>query len=98
MKGKQQDLKKRGKALDRMNEAEETKNVALAECERKDVKAREDQKRIKSSLKSLSKNLDKERQRLEELQTAPERLAKEIEEAEKKKIQLDKSLSTEDQK
>ena len=98
MKAKQGDLKKRGKALDKMNEAEETKNAALAECERRDVKAREDQKRVKSSLKSLSKNLDKEREKLEELQTAPERLARQIEEGEERKIQLDKSLSVEDQK
>ena len=91
-------MKKKGKVLDKMNEAEENKKAALTECERKDVKAREDQKRVKSSLKSLSKTLDKERQRLEELQTAPERLAKQIEDGEKKKIQLDKSLSAEDQK
>ena len=91
-------MKKKGKVLDKMNEAEENKKAALTECERKDVKAREDQKRAKSSLKSLSKTLDEERQRLEELQTAPERLAKQIEDGEKKKIQLDKSLSAEDQK
>ena len=91
-------MKKKGKVLDKMNEAEENKKAALTECERKDVKAREDQKRVKSSLKSLSKTLDKERQRLEELQTAPERLAKQIEDGEEKKIQLDKSLSAEDQK
>ena len=91
-------MKKKGKVLDKMNEAEENKKAALTECERKDVKAREDQKRVKSSLKSLSKTLDKERQRLEELQTAPERLAKQIEDGEEKKIQLDESLSAEDQK
>ena len=81
-----------------MNEAEEKKSTSLCECERRDVKAREDQKRMKSNLKSLNKNLEKERQKLEDLKTAPDRLALEIEQGEERRTEMEKSLSVEDQK
>ncbi|KAI6656566.1 Structural maintenance of chromosomes protein 4 [Oopsacas minuta] len=98
VKAKQHDLKKKGKVLDKMKEAEESKTAALTECERRDVKAREDQKTVKSNLKSFNKTLEKERQKFEDLQTAPERLTKQIEEGEKTKVIIEKSLYIEDQK
>ena len=89
MKTKENASKKKGRILDKMTEAEESKTAALNECERRDVKAREDQKRVKSNIKSLNKNLEKERQKFEDLQTAPERFAKQIQEGEKNKIKLE---------
>ena len=98
IKNKQKVLKEKDKHLEKMNEAEEKKSTSLCECERRDVKAREDQKRMKSNLKSLNKNLEKERQKLEDLKTAPDRLALEIEQGEERRTEMEKSLSVEDQK
>ena len=57
---------------------------SLSACEQRDTLVRQDLKNTKLQLKKTNKTLEKEKEKLIELETAPEKHTKEILECEKK--------------
>ena len=56
----------------------------LTSCEQRDVRVRQEIKNAKAQYKKITKNLEKEIEKMKEFETAPERCTKEIEEFKQK--------------
>lgn len=98
LKTKQQ--KKLSKLYEQHNEKCDKAKSTLTSCEQRDVRVRQEIKNAKAQYKKITKNLEKEIEKMKEFETAPERCTKEIEEfkqkmkiLEKRKIEAEEKLS-----
>ncbi|KAK3094368.1 hypothetical protein FSP39_000811 [Pinctada imbricata] len=80
-----------------VKETEDTKEK-FAECEKQDVKCREDLKHTKAKSKKLDKQLEQEKKRVEELKLVPDEAAKSIEGFQKNLEKLEVEKKKEDEK
>jgi structural maintenance of chromosome 4 len=90
--------KKDYKVYERLAKSSEEYKESMASCEQRDVRARQDVKNARNAQKKTTKILEKEREKLKELQAAPEKHRSEITKMEAKLVTLEARREEEEQR